>query len=178
VLEVRQMTRTPNYGAADRADSLRRSFTAMRSALRSIIFNEGDCTRQDEPDVGACECAVCIAKAALEGEQDWRFDGYNPTRRKAMPREAAMIDAWRHYFKHSAGTANGTTMPMDAILARILFGEGSGPNDVTERDWYVATTIVQWLATNVGQCVLFDAGYKRDEPAIRSESQPATNGDK
>jgi hypothetical protein len=149
----------PNYGALDRADSLHRSFTAMRNALRSIIFNEGDCScRDDQMQPG--ECPVCIAKAALAGESDWRFDGYNPTRRKSMPREAAMIDAWRHYFTRSAGSANGTTAPMDAILAQILFGEKSGPNDVTERDWYVATTIVQWLATNVGQCVLFDAGYQ------------------
>jgi hypothetical protein len=154
----------PNYGAGDRADAMERSFVAMRNALRAIIYNEGDCTRLDEPDrKDPCECAVCIAKAALAGEEDWRFMGYNPDRRKSMPREAAMVDAWRHYFTRAAGQARGHTAPMDTILSHILFGNES-PNSVTERDWYVATTIVQWLATNVGQCVLFDAGYQQKAP--------------
>jgi hypothetical protein len=153
------MSKQPNYGAADRTASIHRTLTSLRNALRSIVFNNGDCSRFDEPDDGTpCECPTCIAKAALAGEEDWRFAGYNPMRRKTMPREAAMVDAWRHYFTKSAGKANGTSAPMDAILSQILFGEES-PNEVTERDWYVATTIVQWLATNVGQCVLFDAGY-------------------
>lgn len=153
------MTIHPDYGAADRGDSLDRSFIAMRNALRSIVFNGGDCARYDEPHPAEpCECAVCIAKAALEGEEEWRFMGHNPMRTKTMPREAAMIDAWRHYFKHAAGKASGNSAPMDAILSQILFGSES-PNEVTQRDWYVATTIVQWLATHVGQCVLFDAGY-------------------
>lgn len=150
----------PNYGGIDRTDALQRSFTAMRSALRSIIYYNGDCMHQDEPSQdGPCECPVCIAKMALEGEEDWRFMGYNPTRRVHSPREAAMVAAWKHYFTHSAGQARGNSAPMDTIFANILFGEGSGPSDVTERDWYVATTIIQWLATNVGQCILSDADY-------------------
>ena len=155
------MSKQPNYGAADRTASIHRTLTSLRNALRSIVFNNGDCSRFDEPDDGTpCECPTCIAKAALAGEEDWRFQGYNPARRKTMPREAAMNDAWRHYFM---GSADGSTKA-DAKLSQILFGEES-PNDVTERDWYVATTIVQWLATNVGQCVLFDAGYAAKEPS-------------
>ena len=122
----------PDYGAGDRADSLHRSFAAMRSALRDIIYSNGDCSRLDEPkDSPLCDCPTCIAKRALEGEEDWRFQGYNPGRRKSMPREAAMNDAWQHYFKHAAGSANNTTAPMDAVLAKILFGEHGGPKDVT-----------------------------------------------
>ncbi len=156
----------PNHRSGDRGESLNRSLIALRSALRSILFNYGDCARVlDEPDdLGTpCECPACVARAALEGEEDWRFEGYSPTRRETGPREAAMNAAWRHYFKRAAGRANGTSAPVDAILAQILFGEGSGPDDVTERDWYVATTIVQWLATNVGECVLLGAGYRAGE---------------
>jgi hypothetical protein len=138
----------------------------MRNALRSIIFYNGECYRQDEPNNSEpCECPICIAKAALEGEEDWRFMGYKPERRQSMPRELAMHAAWKHYFTRTAGLANGTTAPMDKLLAQILGGsEQADQNAITERDWYVATTVVQWLATNVGQCILFDAGYKYEPP--------------
>jgi len=141
-----------------RQDAYHRSFVAMRNALRSILFHNGECYRQDEPDNPApCECPICIAKAALENEEDWRFMGWKPERRASMPRELAMVEAWKHYFKRSAGKADGTCAPMDGLLAQIL---GVEVESVTERDWYVATTVVQWLATNVGQCVLMDAGYE------------------
>lgn len=158
------MTKTPNYGAGDRRDSLHRSFTAMRNTLRSIVYHNGECMRADEPESDdPCECPVCLANGALRGEEEWRFMGYRPDRRVHSPREAAMHAAWMHYFKRSAGAANGTSGPMDAILAKILFGEHGDADEVTERDWYIATTIVQWLATNVGQCILFDAGYKYEK---------------
>ena len=160
---------------SDRQESYHRSFVAMRNALRSIIFHNGDCYRQDEPDNPTpCECPICLAKAALAGEEDWRFMGRSPERRLSMPRELAMVEAWRHYFKRSAGGANGTTAPMDKLLAQIL---GVDDDSVTDRDWYVATTVVQWLATNVGQCVLFDAGYREPpyEPRAPALSSPPSS---
>lgn len=169
------MTRTPDYGVGDRRDALHRSFTAMRNALRSIVFHNGDCMRFDEPDrAEPCECAVCIAKGALQGEEEWRFMGYNPTRRVNSPREAAIHAAWAHYFKRAAGAANGTSGPMDGLLAQILFGERGRADEVTERDWYVATTIVQWLATNVGQCILFDAGYIHEPAGVEARRAQQT----
>jgi hypothetical protein len=149
-----------------RQDAYHRSFVAMRNALRSILFHNGDCNRVDEPadPDGLCGCPTCIAKAALENEEDWRFMGWNPERRFSMPRELAIVDAWKHYFKRSAGRANGASGPMDKLLAQIL---GVDADSVTERDWYVATTVVQWLATNVGQCVLSDAGYQYEPPKER-----------
>lgn len=140
----------------DRNAMYQRSFVSMRTALRSILSNNGDCYRQDEPNNGPCECPTCIAKAALEGEEDWRFIGHLPERRNNRPRESVLHAAWKHYFTQTAGAADGTTKPMDKLLGQILGIEG---DEVTERDWFVATTIVQWLATNVGQCVLSDGGY-------------------
>jgi hypothetical protein len=158
--------------SSNRQESYHRSFVAMRNALRSIIFNNGECYRADEPDnPSPCECPICLAKAALAGEEDWRFTGYRPERKLSMPRELAMHAAWKHYFLRSAGSANGTTAPMDKLLAQIL---GSDDGDtITERDWYVATTVVQWLATTVGQCVLLDAGYREPpyEPKAPSNTK-------
>lgn len=157
---------------SDRQESYHRSFVAMRNALRSILFHNGECYRQDEPTNAdrLCECPICIAKAALENEEDWRFMGWNPERRFSMPRELAMVEAWKYYFKRSAGRANGTSAPMDGMLAQIL---GVDADSVSARDWYVATTVVQWLATNVGQCVLLDAGYRAPQHTHEPKT-PAT----
>lgn len=155
--------------SGDRRDAHHRSFVAMRNALRSILFHNGDCCRVDEPDnPSPCECPTCLANAALAGEEDWRFMGRSPERRDSMPREAALHAAWRHYFERSAGSANGTTAPMDELLAQILGFDDR--DEITERDWYVATTVVQWLATNVGQCVLLDAGYAHTPERARDYS--------
>ncbi len=158
----------------DRQDSYHRSFVAMRNALRSILFHNGDCYRYDAPLQAdrLCECPVCIAKAALESEEDWRFMGHSPERRASMPRELAIVEAWKHYFKRSGGKANGTSSPLDGMLAQIL---GTNADSISERDWYVATTIVQWLATGVGQCVLFDAGYAHKPKT--EETPPDKNSD-
>lgn len=154
----------------DRQDSYHRSFVAMRNALRSILFHNGECYRSDEPREAdrLCECPICIAKAALANEEDWRFMGYSPERRFSMPRELAIVEAWKHYFKRSAGRANGTSEPLDGMLAQVL---GVDADSVSARDWYVATTVVQWLATNVGQCVLLDAGYEH-KPKSTEEKCP------
>lgn len=145
----------------DRQDAYHRSFVAMRNALRSILFHNGDCDERPRDRTDLCDCPVCIAKSALANEEDWRFMGWNPERRFSMPRELAMVEAWKHYFKRSGGPADGTSKPIDGMLASIL---GLDTDSITERDWYVATTVVQWLATNVGQCVLFDAGYEYRQP--------------
>lgn len=179
-----------------RQDAYHRKFVSMRNALRSIIHYNGECYRRDEPNnPSPCECPICLAKAALEGEEDWRFQGYRPDRRETMPREHAIHAAWKAYFTHTAGKANGTTGPMDQIFAQIIDGAEKADQDtVTERDWYIATTVVQWLATNVGQCILFDAGYapkpahpsddysprelrlirERDEALVRAEKAEAS----
>lgn len=155
----------------DRQASYHRSFVAMRNALRSIISYSGECYRSEDPtSTTPCDCPICVAKAALDGEEDWRFLGYSPERRLSMPRELAMIAAWKHYFQRASGNATGTTAPMDKILARIL---GDEADQVTERDWYVATTVVQWLGTNVGQCVLIDAGYREPEAPAPKKPEDA-----
>ena len=44
----------------------------------------------------------------------------------------------------------------DHLLTQILQDDRSP----SARDWYVATSIIQWLATNVGMTVLEAAGFK------------------
>lgn len=63
----------------------------------------------------------------------------------------------------------GTGGP-DHLLALVLKQEESP----SARDWFVATSVVQWLATNVGMSVLEAAGFKyqqsdQDEAAAKMQ---------
>lgn len=161
----------PNYDTGHRADSIHRTMTNLRNALASIVYENGDCMRQDEPvaERGTpCGCPVCIAKAALESEEEWRFMGYLPERRGSSSptglRERAIHAAWRHYFMKVGGMVRNNSRQLDAMLAKII-GVGD-ETQITQRDWLVATTIVQWLTTNVGQCILNDAGYHHNPERV------------
>lgn len=140
----------------ERSATLDRHLTVLTVALKAIA-NYGDCIHFDHPDDGEppCTCPVCVAKAALECESGWRYMGHRYERVTNMPREAAIVDAWRRYF---SGIGSGTP---DHKLEQII---GSKPS---ERDWFIASTIVQWLATNVGQCTLSDAGYHYQPPEAK-----------
>lgn len=61
-----------------------------------------------------------------------------------------IVAAWKAYISkpYSAG--------MDGTMSQIIGDEPS------VRDWYVATSIIQWLATNCGMSVLEAAGFKYD----------------
>lgn len=122
----------------------------LDNALWRIAHN-GDCDYYDDnarPD--PCTCARCVAIAALEAAKNWRFHGalWERTRSRHWPREAKMHAAW---MKLASGNQGGP----DRLLTHIL-GDERLP---TARDWYVATSVIQWLATNVGMTVLEGAGF-------------------
>jgi hypothetical protein len=89
--------------------------------------------------------STCVAKAVLARTKEWRYIGAHHDRvtNGHNPREAKIHDAWKK-------------LVGDLELSRIL-DEKTLPS---ARDWYVASSIVQWLATNVGMTVIEAAGYK------------------
>ncbi len=106
-----------------------------------------------------CDCQVCEAKAALAATRDWRYIGSHHARvtNGYNPREAKIHAAWKKLVD-------------DQKLAQILYDgpySGGAPSHFmatpSTRDWYVATSVVQWLATNVGMTVLEAAGFKYDQ---------------
>lgn len=111
------------------------------------IARRGECEYQDFPKDAPkpCDCPVCVAKSALASAEDWRYIGalHERTTNGTWPREAKIHKAWKDLID-------------DFKLASIL-QEKTVPS---ARDWYVATSIVQWLATNVGMTVLEAAGFK------------------
>lgn len=136
-------------------EAMRERIERLESGLEHIA-KDGECSQYHDPEHDGperhCSCDVCIARRALlhEGsEYDWRYRGVMHHRIQFMPREARMLRAW-------------SDQVGDERLATILFG-GDRMTFPTARDWYVVTTVVQWLATNVGMGVLEAAGfhYKR-----------------
>lgn len=137
-----------------RKEQLDRQLGTMQLALRQIA--NGDCEWPDEPaEQGPCMCNVCVAKRALKTDENWRFRGAHATRLDTghNPRENAIVGAWQRYMQSGVGQPHA-----DCKLQQLI---DSPP---TERDWYVASSIVQWLATNVGQCILSEAGYQYTPP--------------
>ena len=116
------------------------------------IAHRGECEYYDEASrPKPCDCPRCVAIAALESAKNWRFHGamYDRTQGGSWPREAKMHAAWM-----KLATA-GREDP-DHLLSQILKDDRSP----SARDWYVATSVIQWLATNVGMTVLEAAGFK------------------
>lgn len=134
------------------APKLELALQSMRLALRDIA-NYGECTHDGEGS--ECACPVCVAKRALATEDaiDWRFVSYMDYRRSTMPRERDIVESWKAYLKR-AGT--GPDSRPDITMSQII---GDMP---TVRDWYVATSVIQWLATNCGMSVLDGAGFGYD----------------
>ena len=116
------------------------------------IANRGECECYDEASrQKPCDCSRCVAIGALEAAKNWRFHGalYERTQSGHWPRETKMHAAWMKLAGRSGP---------DHLLSQILKDEDECIPSA--RDWYVATSIIQWLATNVGMTVLEAAGFK------------------
>lgn len=129
----------------------------LDNALWRISRERGDCYYTDYADRDRpkpCDCPRCVAISALEAAKNWRFHGalFERTLSGHWPREAKMHAAW---MKLASGNGQAGRDP-DLLLSQIL-KEDQAPS---ARDWYVATSVIQWLATNVGMTVLEAAGFK------------------
>jgi hypothetical protein len=118
------------------------------------IAHRGDCDYYDDEKnrPTPCDCAHCIARSALAAAKDWRFHGSHHARTQStsFPREIKMHAAWMKL-------ANGNQGGPDHLLQKAILNDDRAPS---ARDWYVATSVIQWLATNVGMTVLEAAGFK------------------
>jgi len=140
----------------DRTNGLENAVRILDNALWRLAQGRS-CDREgDEDRPLSCSCQVCEAKAALAATRDWRFIGSHHARTTSGhdPRETKIHAAWKKLMD-------------DRKLGQILYDgpcRGGEPAEgvpcPSTRDWYVATSVVQWLATNIGMTVLEAAGFK------------------
>lgn len=129
----------------ERNEHLEKTIVALDLALWRIAHAR-DCDYYDSKDrPQLCDCAVCVAKAVLARTKEWRYVGamHDRVTNGHNPRETKIHEAWKKLVDdhHLMGILDEKTVP-------------------SVRDWYVATSVVRWLATNVGMTVLEAAGYK------------------
>lgn len=141
------------------------------------IAHRGDCEYYDDEKnrPKPCDCPRCVAAAALEAAKNWRFHGSHHERTKNghFPRETKMQAAWMKL-------ANSNQGGPDHLLSKGILNDGNAPS---ARDWYVATSVIQWLATTVGMTVLEGAGFKytqweqdqADGPLFQRRQERETN---
>jgi hypothetical protein len=145
-----------------------------------------DCYSECE-DTDCPKCTACRAREIVEAISAWRFGGSTevPSRRFVgsmhyrtengwNPREAKIHRAWAKYMGRWGATP-------DHLLGQILTDRSPGQPDgirdwPTARDWFVATSVVQWLVTNCGSSILEQAGWrytqwKEDEAQIREQRE-------
>lgn len=148
----------------DRERVLESELAQAMLALRSIA-NYGECDYEgnhDKDKPRPCHCPHCTANHYLDPQANWRFEGGGVDRQATMPREQRIMQAFRKSMTSIVGY-----MDPDRALAQILYeGDtdrrgipGQGMRLPTARDWYVASTLVQWLATNCGMEILREAGW-------------------
>lgn len=121
----------------------------LDNALWRIARGDCDYLHDEKNRPKPCDCSRCIAISALEASKNWRFHG--------ALHDRAQSDAWLREVKmHAAWMKLATSQDPDRLLTQILQDSRSP----SARDWYVATSVIQWLATNVGMTVLEAAGFK------------------
>lgn len=155
----------------DRNQDIENRLADALLALRHIK-NWGTCEYINEPEKDRpvpCACPHCTATRAVDPEASaWRFQGAAPDRLETMTREADIMRA----FRKCMCAQNDPDMKLAGIL-REIEGEGLSryPRTIpSPRDWFVASSVVQWLATNVGSAVLSDAGFTWNDPRRRGGS--------
>lgn len=113
------------------------------------IAHHSDCEYGDVKDrPKPCNCPRCIALSALEAAKSWRFHG-------ALSERVHNGQGVREEKMHRSWVKCASSQGPDHLLSQIL-QESQAPS---ARDWYVATSVIQWLATNVGMAVLEGAGF-------------------
>jgi hypothetical protein len=157
----------------------------MAMLERTVDILDGFAQQIASYDCYGCEpdslCTPCRATAALDAVPAWRFNGSTemPTRRFEGSMHDRVTSGWdlRETKIHRAWTAfmTGHGRGPDHMLGLVLtarsggIGVFDGPIEwPTPRDWYVATSVVQWLATTVGSSII-----ESDEDRVAREATRA-----
>lgn len=93
-----------------------------------------------------------------------QFQGMSPHRYKSDPLEKRFAEAWQKQ--------NDSTRPNLAYLMDEN-NRGMPKPPLTDRDWLVSSTVMQWLGSPVGQCFLVEMLSKPEGRAFREHLNDA-----
>lgn len=124
---------------------------ARLTRVLEFVADRTECWSVEQGREPCGTCVGCVAARVLREKTpsfDWRYrgaahervlDGHHERERRMVHALAEQVD--------------------DSRLAGIL-GHDRRP---TAQEWYVAASVVQWLATNVGSQVLRQAGWRYED---------------
>lgn len=137
--------------------------------LGGIAERDCDCrSYSDETTVVDNPCDVCMARNArdhIDKVLAPQLEGLHPNRMQ-NPAERIYVEVWRQQNERHPWLNSGHT-----LLEWILCPEGQKkPGRVSQHDATVATTVIQFLGTNGGRCLMHTAEQLIDrQRATRSE---------
>lgn len=134
-----------------------------------------------------CDCCGLIASddyvAGLNARDLKRATGAHAERMSFNPYERAFHEQWLekirtpHFLNHGYNTLqlllSRSRCSMDMFEAYRPVSEEERP---TERDYYIAASIVQWLGSNMGRCFIEEATKRGDELAREAATKPKPEG--
>lgn len=88
-----------------------------------------------------------------------KIQGLHPYRFRKNPEEKRFAGKWSEQNKHATNCVStlGYLLWAGEQTARLA----DGPPEASDRDHTVATTVIQWLGSPVGQAFLRDIGYEK-----------------
>ena len=98
-----------------------------------------------------------------------QFQGMSPRRYAGNPLEKAFALAWQEANDEVPGRGHAT---LAYLMDKHNRGEPNPP--LSERDWLVACTVIQWLGSPVGQNFVEHVLYKSAGKWIRENLERAT----
>jgi hypothetical protein len=94
-----------------------------------------------------------------------KFQGRSPHRYKTDPLEKAFALAWQA--ENDTSRAGRRYSLMEYLFAENKDSSERPIANLTQRDWEIANTLIQWLGSHVGQCFLRDV-LKRQTDSARA----------
>lgn len=129
-----------------------------------------DCPRKFEH----LRSALSLDKTRQKRLFELEHESYSPERLKYGVEERVFLERWKKRNRRVPGINRGYTL-LEHILCK---GDQAFPEQVSQRDAYVAASVIQWLGTNCGKAFLADCeeeipeAKKASRVALRMRGEP------
>lgn len=130
----------------------------------STCYDLGGCYRNKNGLISSCECEQCFKKASskrikeIRKQEKFMHQGFMHKRTKNSIREKIFYEAWmnenRTFARRRSINFGMTTLESVTRISNNKKRDIYELTVLTDRDYKIAATVIQWLGTNCGQSFL------------------------